>query len=77
MYSPGRVKTFGEYRLTLLSIKLIWKSTIPPAHQARYKMNPNYTTIVKHDVDKLLDVGFIALVEQVTWLSHIVVVPKK
>jgi hypothetical protein len=52
-------------------------TSIPPAHQARYKLNPNYVTIVKHDIDKLLAIGFIQLVEEATWLSHIVVVLKK
>jgi hypothetical protein len=32
---------------------------IPPAHQARYWLNPNYATIVKHDINKLLTIGFI------------------
>ncbi len=51
-------------------------TSIPPTHQARYILNPNYVTIVKHDIDKLLAIGFIQLVEEATWLSHIVVVPK-
>jgi hypothetical protein len=33
--------------------------------------------MVKHDLDKLLTIGFIALVEESIWLSLIVVVPKK
>jgi hypothetical protein len=40
-------------------------------------MNPNYATIVKQDLDKLLNVGFIALVEEVSWISPIVIVSKK
>jgi len=40
-------------------------------------MNPNYAIVVKQDLDKLLNVGFIVLVEEVSWLSPIVVVPKK
>jgi hypothetical protein len=40
-------------------------------------MNSNYVVVVKQDLDKLLVVGFIILVEEVTWLSSIVVVPKK
>ncbi len=39
-------------------------------------MNPNYVVVVKQDLDKLLATGFIKLVEQVTWLSLIVVVLK-
>ena len=40
-------------------------------------MNPNYAAKVKEEIDKLLCVGFIRLVKRVTWLSPIVVVPKK
>jgi len=42
-----------------------------------YQLNPNYVAIIKHDIDKLFTIGFIKLVEEVTWLSPIVVVPKK
>jgi hypothetical protein len=37
-------------------------------------MNPNYVVVVKQDLDKLLNLGFIALVEEVSWLSPIIVV---
>jgi hypothetical protein len=40
-------------------------------------MNPNYIIVVKQDLDKLLAVGFIVLVEEATWLSLILVVPKR
>ena len=40
-------------------------------------MNPNYAAKVKEEIDKLLHVGFIRLVKRATWLSLIVVVPKK
>ena len=40
-------------------------------------MNPNYAARVKEEIDKMLRVGFIRLVKQATWLSPIVVVPKK
>ncbi len=46
---------------------------IPSTHQAKYKLNPNYAKAIKQDIDKLLVVEFI----QSTWLSPIVVVPKK
>jgi hypothetical protein len=45
--------------------KIELEITIPPSHQVRYCMNPNYATIVKQDLDKLLAIGFIKLVEQV------------
>jgi hypothetical protein len=40
-------------------------------------MNPNYAKRVKEEIDKLLQVGFIYPVDKVTWLSPIVIVPKK
>jgi hypothetical protein len=40
-------------------------------------LNFNYVTIVKQNIDKLLVASFIKLVEEVIWLSSIVVVPKK
>ncbi len=52
-------------------------TTIPLAHQVGYRLNLNYATIVKQDIDKLLVVRFIQYVEEATWLSPIVVIPKK
>jgi hypothetical protein len=52
-------------------------TSIPVAHQTRYKLNPNYVAIVKQDINNLLVVGFIQLVKKVTWLSPIVVIFKK
>jgi hypothetical protein len=51
--------------------------TISPSHQARYRMNPNYAKAVKDDLERLLTAGFIMPVDQATWLSPILVVPKK
>jgi len=52
-------------------------TSIPPAHQTRYWLNPNYAAIIKHDIDKLLAACFIKPIEEATWLSLMVVVPKK
>jgi len=27
-------------------------TSIPPTYQARYRLNPNYVTTIKHDIDK-------------------------
>jgi hypothetical protein len=50
---------------------------IPPVNQAKYRLNPNYATTVKQDIDELLSIIFIQFVEEATWLSPIVVVRKK
>lgn len=36
-----------------------------------------YVARVKEDINKLLKVGFIYLVDKATWLSSIIIVPKK
>ena len=48
-----------------------------PVKQRWYRLNPNYAAKVKEEIDKLLRVGFIRPVKRKTWLSPIVVVPKK
>jgi hypothetical protein len=40
-------------------------------------MNLDYALRVKKDLDKLLDVGFIYLIETTQWLSPLVIMPKK
>jgi hypothetical protein len=52
-------------------------TTIPLAHKAKYRLNLNYVIVIKQDIDKLLAIGFIQFVDEATWLSPIVVVPKK
>ncbi len=63
--------------LALVQHRIELNTSIPLAHQARYKLNLNYVAVVKQDMNNLLTTRFIQLVEEATWLSHIVVVPKK
>jgi hypothetical protein len=39
-------------------------------------MNTNYVIVVNQDINKLLATRFIKLVEEATWLSVIVIIPK-
>jgi hypothetical protein len=52
-------------------------ASIPPIHQARYQLNPKFVAIIKQDINKLFVARFIEHVEEATWLSPIVVLPKK
>jgi hypothetical protein len=70
-------KYLKEIPLKLAHHKIELDITILEAHQAMYRSNPNYATIVKQDIDKLLTTGFIQYVGEATWLSPIVVIPKK
>ncbi len=63
--------------LELTQHRIEMDTTIPPAHQARYRLNPNYARIVKQDIIKLLAIGFIESIKKATWLSPIIIVPKK
>ncbi len=47
----------GSLELTQHRIEL--NTTIPHAHHARCKLNPNYVVVVKNDIDKLLVTSFI------------------
>jgi hypothetical protein len=40
-------------------------------------MNPNYDAVIKQNLTQLLNVGFIASVEEASWLSPIVIISKK
>jgi len=40
-------------------------------------LNPNYAIAIKHDIIKLLTSRFIQPIKEATWLSPIMVVPKK
>ncbi len=63
--------------LELAQHKIKLDITILSAHQAKYRLNPNYVTVVKQNIDKLLIPIFIESIEKATWLSPIVIVPKK
>ncbi len=49
--------------LELAQHKIELDTTIPLAHQARYRLNLNYATVVKQDIDKLLVVVLIEYIE--------------
>ena len=40
-------------------------------------MNPKYEMIVKEEIHKLLDAGFIYEIEHIEWVSPIVIIMKK
>ena len=61
---------FSEHKSNL-------KEGAKPFKQKSYNMNPNYAKLVKEEIDRLLRVGFIYPVEKATWISPIVIVPKK
>ncbi len=70
-------KDLKDIPLELAQHKIELDTSIPPTHQARYRLNLNYVIDVKHDIDKLLATRFIQPIEEATWLSPIVTMPKK
>ena len=48
-----------------------------PVQQQWYRLNPNYVVKVKEEIDKLPRVSFIWPVKKATWLTPIIVLPKK
>ncbi len=69
-------KDFKGIPLELAQHK-IENTIIPLAHQGRYRLNPNYVTIVEQDLNKMLTTRFIQYIEEATWLSPIIVVTQK
>lgn len=56
---------------------IILDVNISLSRESPYRMNPNYANAVKEDLEGLLHARFITPVDEATWLSPIVVVPKK
>jgi hypothetical protein len=48
-----------------------------PVRQRQYRLNPRYSLMVKEEIDRLLEAGFIYPVNNSESVSPIVVVPKK
>jgi len=64
--------------LKLAQHRIELDTTIPSAHQAKYKINPNYATIIKQDIDKLLATRFIEFGRQnYMVVTHSMSTPKK
>ncbi len=63
--------------LKLVQHRIELDTSIPPAHQARYRLNLNYATVVKQNIDNLFVARFIQPVKEVTWLFFILVMFKK
>ena len=53
------------------------KSDSQPVCQPQRRMNPNLRDIVKEEIQKLLEVGFIYPISNSEWVSPLVIVPKK
>ncbi len=51
-------------------------TSIPLARLVEYMVNLNYVTMIEHDINKLLTIGFIKLVKEAMQLSLIIVIPK-
>lgn len=62
-YKDGFAWTYKDLKGIPLELAQHWieldNTTIPPAHHAMYRLNPNYAAIMKQDINKLLVVGFI------------------
>lgn len=55
----------------------IYTEGVQPDHQPQWKLNPAFKDIVKTEIEKLLQVGFIYPISDNKWVSALVVVPKK
>jgi hypothetical protein len=68
MYLPGQIDLKG-IPLEIIQHQIELDTSVPLAHQERYRLNPNYAAMVKQDIEKLLAISFIKLVEEAIYLS--------
>ena len=50
---------------------------VVPVRQRQYRLNPKYSLMVKEEIDRLLEAGFIYPVNNSEWVLPIEVIPKK
>jgi hypothetical protein len=60
----------GEMRIPL-------KPDVKPVKKITYKLNPKYNEKVKIEIDRMLEVGIIEPIEELEWISPMVVQEKK
>lgn len=53
------------------------KEDCHPVRQSQWRMNPALKNIVKEELPKLLDVGFIYPISDSQWVFPLVIIPKK
>jgi hypothetical protein len=56
-------KNLKGISLNITQHRIELDTLIPLVHQARYRLNPNYATIVKQDIDKFFATSFIKPIE--------------
>ena len=62
---------------SITSHKLNVLPTTRPIWQRVRRFHPDRQEIIRNEVDKLLEAGFIREVDYPDWLANVVVVPKK
>ena len=66
----GMTPELGEHHIDLMDDSV-------PLRQRQYRLNPRYSLMVKEEIDRLLEAGFIYPINNSEWMSPMVVVPKK
>ena len=73
-WAPSNLKgispELGEHQIDLID-------EATAIRQCQYMLNPRYSLMVKEEIDRLLEAGFIYPVINSEWVSPIVVIPKK
>ena len=57
--------------------RIVLEEDARPIRQRQHRLNPKNSLMVKEELDKLLQVGFIYAIPYSEWISPIVMVPKK
>ena len=67
---PGISPSMAQHHLNL-------QKKCKPIRQKLRRFHPMHQEVIKQEVDKLLEAGFIKEIQYPEWLANIVVVPKK
>jgi hypothetical protein len=69
-YKDLKEVTMEQHKIELLP-------NAKPIMTKQRRWNPKYTVMVKEELDKLLEAGFIRPMETIEWVSHVVLTLKK
>lgn len=70
-------KELGGIKEEVGTMKIQIKDGIKPLKKRPYRLNPNLKVKVKTEIDKILNVGIIKPIDELEWISPMVIQNKK
>lgn len=76
-YKSIRMLFLGSIQISLCTHRIYISPDYKPIRQTQRRINPTLRDIVKNELQKLLNAGFIYPISDIQWVSPLVIVPKK